>query len=106
MKIDIYQFIKNWIPRAIIFATIILVILNLYFIYQNVWQVYNYSKKSAVLENEVVPAELKFDLFKKIEGKLEQKNDLAIINFGNLKNPFSSESGETTIPEEPTPTFK
>jgi len=88
MKLNSYNFIKNWLPRGIVLATLVLIVLNLFFIYQNVWQVFAYSKKALSIQNEVVPAELKIDLFKKIEGRLDNKKIQEKISLDSLKNPF------------------
>lgn len=89
-KVNSYRINKNWVPRFIIISTIILIILTLYFIYKNVWEVFSQSKDSNLLQEKVAPAELKIDVFKKIDENLKNKKNEESIDFENLKNPFGS----------------
>lgn len=96
-KIDSYKIIKNWVPRFIIISAVILVVLTLYFIYKNVWEIFSRSEESSLLQEMVAPAELKIDVFQKIGENLKNKKSEVEIDFQNLKNPF----GLTEKSEEP-----
>jgi|GEM_PF-5815990 len=85
-----YHFIRNWLPRIIILGAITVVALTLYALYQNVWQVFSSSKENLLLQNEVIAAELRVDLFRKIEENIKNKKRSEEINLENIKNPFGS----------------
>lgn len=94
-----YQIIKNFVPRIVIVVTIILVALSLYFIYIRVWQIF-VSPKDALSEKDIIPVELKTDLFEKINQQLEEKLSDEKIDFENIKTPFTIVERETGVENE------
>lgn len=99
MKSTSYKIAKNWIPRFIILIAIILLVFSLYYIYQNVWQVFASSKKNLLIQQEVVPTELKVELFKTIEERIANKQKLNPLTLDNLKNPFSTATKKLEEPK-------
>jgi len=88
---DTYKIItyRNWLPRFIVISAIILVGSTVFFIYKNTRETFS-SENNAFFQKEMVPAELKIDLFKKIEENFKNKKPEGTIDLTNLKNPFGA----------------
>lgn len=90
MKFNLYQFLRDFLPRIIIIFIIIIIISTLYFIYKNVWTIFTRSKEAILLKGEIIVVRFRAELFKKIEENFENKKIKKEINFEGIRNPFSS----------------
>ncbi|MFN3301788.1 MAG: hypothetical protein ACK413_02035 [Patescibacteria group bacterium] len=88
MRLNLYQFFRNFLPRFIFILTIIIIISTIYFLYKNVWEIFTRSKEAILLKGEISVVRLRTELFKKIKENFEKKKKEEEINFENLRNPF------------------
>lgn len=84
-----YRLLQSILLRAIMILTIVLIVLSLYFIYRNVWQIFAYSKQEIISRGEAPLTEFKADAYKTIEDNLENKKNKSEQDLGDLKNPFT-----------------
>jgi hypothetical protein len=99
MENSSYQLLKNWLPRFIILVAIFMLTVSLYFIYQNVWQIFSSPSKDLLLQQEVVQTELNIGLFRKIEETINNKKNAVEANLDNLKNPFLLKTEVVEVPK-------
>lgn len=92
MKLSLYQILRKFLLKTMIFCTFVPLILISYFIsknIRNIFQPQNLFKEDVFFQKEIKELEIKLDIYKTIEKKIAAKKIKKEQIPEGLKNPFT-----------------